>query len=135
MKIDRQLFRTGHSLIDSQHEAYLDILDELFAIGGEPLPCKIKVEEALNKAIAYGLEHFTAEEHLMESMKYPALEAHRNKHNEFRVRAEALRLAGKHQSPETFLQEINLYMVMWLRNQIQTYDKALAEFLTRRSIF
>lgn len=131
MKIDRQLFRIGHPLIDSQHEAYLDILDELFAIGGEPLSSKIKVEEALDKAIAYGLEHFIAEEHLMESVKYPALAAHRNKHNEFRDRAEALRLAGKHLSPETFLQEINLWMVMWLCNQIQTYDKALAEYLKR----
>ena len=133
MKIDRQLFRTGHPLVDSQHEAYLDLLDELFVVGREPLSDKTKVDEALNKAIAYGLEHFISEEQLMESVNYPALDAHRKKHNEFRVHAESLRLAAKHLSPETLLYEINLWMVRWLCNQIQTYDKALAEFLARRN--
>lgn len=132
MKIDRQLFRTGHPLIDSQHEKYLDLLDELFDIGREHLSDNSKVDEALNKAIAYGLEHFIAEEQLMESVNYPKLDAHRKKHNEFRGRAQYLRTAGKYLTPDAFLHEINLWMVQWLCNQIQTYDRELAEFLKKR---
>jgi len=129
MKIDRQLFRTGHPLIDSQHEAFLDLLDDLFLIGREHLSDRSKVYDALNRAIAYGLEHFLSEEQLMESVNYPGLEAHRKKHNEFRDRAEYLRRDGQYLSPDAFLREINLWMVKWLCDQIQTYDKALAEYL------
>jgi hemerythrin-like metal-binding protein len=131
MKIDRQLFRTGHSLIDSQHEAYLDLLDEIFALGREPLTDKSKLDKALDEAIDYGLKHFIVEEELMEAMNYPDIDAHRKKHSEFRGRVENLRRAGKYMSPDDFLHEINLVMVKWLCEQMQTYDRALAEFIEK----
>ena len=132
MKIDRQLFRTGNPLIDSQHEAYLDLLDEFFVIGREHLTDKTKVDEALNKAIDYGLKHFIAEEQLMESVNYPGIDAHRKKHSEFSVRVEKLQRDGQYLSPDAFLHEINVVMVKWLCEQIQTYDRELAEYLMKR---
>ena len=131
MKIDRQLLRTGNPLIDGQHEAYLDLLDELFVIGREPLSDKSKVDEALNKACDYGLKHFIAEEQLMESVNYPALDAHRKKHKEFRAHVDKLRRAGQYLSPDAFLREVNLWMVKWFCDQIQTYDRELADFLKK----
>ena len=132
MKIDRQLFRTGHPQIDSQHEEYLDLLDELFVIGREPQSDKKKVEAALNKAIDYGLKHFIVEEQLMESVNYPEIDAHRKKHSEFRVRVEKLQRDGQYLSPDAFLHEINLVMVKWLCEQMKTYDRELAEYLMKR---
>lgn len=133
MKIDHQLFRTGIPLIDNQHEAFLDLLDDLFAAGREPLVDRSKVDEALKKAFAYGVEHFDAEEMLMESVNYPALEAHRNKHNEFRERVERLVLEGKYLAPNSFLNEVNKWMLQWFCEQTQIYDRALAEFLKARN--
>jgi hemerythrin len=133
MKIDRQLFRIGIPLIDNQHEAYLDLLDDLFAAGEEPVVDRNKVDEALKRACAYGIEHLDAEEMLMASVNYPALDGHRKKHNEFRERVEQLVREGKDLPPDKFLHEVNKWMLRWFCEQTETYDRALAQFLKKRN--
>jgi hemerythrin len=135
MKIDERLFRVGIPLIDNQHEAYLNLLDDLFAASGEPVINKNRVDEALKKAAVYAMEHFDAEEMLMASYKYPGLEAHRTKHNEFRDGVERLMIEGDFLSPSTFLDEVNKWMLKWFCDQTQVYDRALAEFLKKQPGF
>jgi hemerythrin len=131
MKIDHQLFRVGIPLIDNQHEAYLNLLDDLFAAGRDQVVDRRKIDDALNKAFVYAMEHFDAEEMLMESIKYPALEAHRRKHNEFRDGVERLMVEGKFLGTNSFLQEVNRWLVQWVCDQIQIHDRALAEYMKK----
>lgn len=133
MKIDRQLFRTGIPVIDNQHEAYLDLLDELFAASNEPHVNRHKVDQALKRAFAYGIEHFDAEEMLMQSVNYPALNAHRAKHNEYREEVERLVASSEMLSAEALLKEVNTWMLQWFCEQTQVYDRGLANFLKSRN--
>ena len=133
MKIDRQLFRTGIPIIDNQHEAYVDLLDDLFAAGQEELVDRTKVENAIKKAFAYGIEHFDAEEMLMESINYPGLPAHRTKHSEFREEVERIAFSGQFLSDDDLLKEVSTWMLQWFCEQTKIYDKALAEFIKRRA--
>jgi hemerythrin len=131
MKIDHQLFRIGIPVIDNQHEAYLNLLDDLFALGRDEIINRTKIEEALNRAFVYAMEHFDSEEMLMESIKYPALDIHRKKHNEFREGVERLMVEGKFLGAASFLQEVNRWMLKWVQDQIQTHDRALAEYMRK----
>jgi hemerythrin len=133
MKIDRQLFRTGIPIIDNQHEAYLDLLDDLFAAGQEALVNRTKVENAIKKAFAYGIEHFDAEEMLMESLNYPGLQAHRRKHSEYREEVERIAFSSQFMSDDDLLNKVNTWMLQWFCEQTQVYDQALAEFMKRRA--
>ncbi len=133
MKIDRLLFRTGIPIIDNQHEAYIDLLDELFAIGQETPRDRTKIENAIRKAFAYGIEHFDAEEMLMQSISYPALHAHRTKHNEFREEVERIAFSGQFLSDDDLWKNVNTWMIQWFCEQTQVYDKALASFLKTRA--
>jgi hemerythrin len=133
MKIDRQLFRTGIPIIDNQHEAYLDLLDDLFAAGQEALVNRTKVENAIKKAFAYGIEHFDAEEMLMQSLNYPGFQAHRRKHDEYRDEVERIAFSSQFMSDDDLLNKVNTWMLQWFCEQTQVYDKALAEFMKRRA--
>jgi len=133
MKIDHQLFRIGIPVIDNQHEAYLNLLDDLFAVGRDEIINRSKIEEALKKAFVYAMEHFDSEEMLMEAIKYPALDAHRRKHNEFREGVERLTAEGKFLGATAFLQEVNRWLLQWFNDQIQTYDRALADYLKKHT--
>ena len=131
MKIDHQLFRLGIPAIDNQHEAYLNLLDDLFAAGRDEIINRSKIEEVLNKAFVYAMEHFDSEEMLMEAIKYPALEVHRRKHNEFREAVERLTIEGKFLGANSFLQEVNRWLLQWFNDQIQTHDRALADYIKK----
>jgi len=133
MKIDHQLFRIGIPVIDNQHEAYLNLLDDLFAVGRDEIINRSKIEEALKNAFVYAMEHFDSEEMLMEAIKYPALDAHRRKHNEFREGVERLTAEGKFLGATAFLQEVNRWLLQWFNDQIQTHDRALADYLKKHT--
>jgi hemerythrin len=131
MKIDHQLFRIGIPVIDNQHEAYLNLLDDLFEAGRDEVNSRSKVDEVLKKAFVYAIEHFDSEEMLMAAIKYPALEVHRRKHNEFRDAVERLTVEGKFLGANSFLQEVNRWLLQWFNDQIQTHDRALAEYMKK----
>lgn len=133
MKIDRQLFRTGIPIIDNQHEAYLDLLDDLFAASQEAIVNRTNVENAIKKAFVYGIEHFDAEEMLMQSLNYPGLQAHRRKHNEYREEVERIAYSSQFMSDDDLLKAVNTWMLQWFCEQTQVYDKALAVFMNKRA--
>jgi len=132
MKIDRQLFRIGIPIIDNQHEAYLDLLDDLFTASQETPVDRIKVENAIKSAFAYGMEHFDAEEMLMQSIHYPGLPSHRTKHNEFREEVERIAFSSQFLNDNDLLKEVTTWMLEWFCDQTQVYDRALVEFMKKR---
>jgi len=93
---------------------------------------RTKVENAIKKAFAYGIEHFDAEEMLMQSLSYPGLQTHRKKHNEFREEVERIAFSSQFRSDDDLLKEVNTWMLEWFCEQTQVYDKALVEFMKSR---
>jgi len=133
MKIDRQSFRTGVSLIDNQHEQYVDLVDELFELCQQSDIDQADVDAALRRVLAYALEHFDAEEAPMRSTGYHAYESHRAKHDEFRDEADRLCAMRKEDSaPDDQLIHLTKWLVEWFCEQTLVHDKALAAFLKRR---
>ncbi|HNY28883.1 MAG TPA: hemerythrin family protein [Candidatus Sumerlaeota bacterium] len=132
-KIEHQLFRTGVLVIDNQHEQYLDFVDELFALTERPNVEQSTVDAALERALAYAVEHFDAEEALMRSIRYPGYESHRTKHDEFRNETDRLcAISRTNVSPDEQLFYLTKWLVEWFCDQTQVYDKALAIFLKKR---
>ena len=133
MRVDRQEFYTGIPLIDNQHDTYLDLVDRLFEVCHKPHIDKAKADEAVMEVFAYAIEHFDAEEALMDSISYRGLEAHRTKHDEFRDRIDRVS-ASRHEgiSPEDQLVHLTRWLVEWFCEQTQTYDKSLASYLKKQ---
>ncbi len=94
---------------------------------------RTKEENAIKKAFAYGIEHFDAEEMLMQSIHYPGLQTHRKKHNEFREEVERIAFSSQFLSDDNLLSEVHTWMLQWFCEQTQVYDKALAEFIKKRA--
>lgn len=77
-------------------------------------------------------EHFTREQHSMESAGYPDSEAHRYDHEylifQLDVLIDRLMLTG----PELVAEELVDLLKRWLCDHILTYDSAFIEFLRER---
>jgi hemerythrin len=100
---------------------------------------KGKGQEELESMISflgqYVVSHFGAEEKLMRMYEYPALLAHKAKHDKFILEFGELKKelqAGKSTSPAI---QVQTRMVDWLKTHISQTDKALGEYLnSRRSL-
>jgi len=77
----RDQYSVGVETLDNQHKAILRILNELHAAS-----LRGKAQEVagplLSQLVSLASEHFSAEERLMESTKFPGLAEHRAKHRE-----------------------------------------------------
>lgn len=133
VKMAQQVFRTGIPAIDNQHEQYLDFVDKLFVLTGQPNIEQTTVDSACERVLAYAVEHFDAEEALMRSIRYPGYEGHRTKHDEFRNETDRLyAISRKSVSADEQLFYLTKWLVQWFCDQTQVYDKALAIFLKKR---
>ena len=134
MNIDHKSYYTGIPLIDNQHEQYLRLVDDLFALceQSDVIEQGI-VDEGLTRVLAYAIEHFDAEEALMLSTGYSDYETHQRKHNEFRDEADRLSAMSKEGiSPEDQLIHMTKWLLEWFLDQTLVHDKALAAFLKKR---
>ncbi len=132
MRIDRELFRTGIPLIDNQHEAYLYLVDELFELCMDPDCQPSAVHASIVKLLSFAVDHFDAEEFLMQGTGYPRYAAHRAKHDEFRNQIDTLStLCTEATSKELVMAELREWLVDWFSEQTETHDRRLARFLKK----
>ena len=131
MNIDRTSFHTGIPLIDRQHDEYLANVDALFQLCEGSHVEQSTIDEALKKALFYAIEHFDAEESLMLSVKYPAYEAHRVKHDEYRNRVDELCATTNENAgtPEERLRQLTKWLLEWFLEQTLIFDRKLAYYL------
>ena len=130
MTIDRTLFRTGVPLIDVQHEAYLDLVEQLFALCQRGDVPRATLESELGKVLSYAVEHFDTEEHLMLSLEYPYYAEHLAKHNVFRSHADEF--VGELRSglsTDALTIRLTTWLVEWIVEQIRVDDLKLATYL------
>jgi hemerythrin len=123
------LLLTGVDMIDTQHR-------ELFARVGTLLAASRthrsseEVVRMLEYLGGYAVDHFAAEERLMEAEGYPRLEGHRAEHIQFVKQFEILRHELKTEGPtKLFIIRVGNRVTEWLREHIYRTDLILAEWL------
>ena len=124
---------TGNSEIDEQHQEWIDKINKLLACcenGGG----KIEAIKMLEYMAEYTEFHFAAEEKLQEEVDYPALDEHREKHDEFRrVVDELHEMLEEEEGPsDAFVEAVQKNVVDWLYRHIRTFDCSVATYINMK---
>lgn len=119
----------GHALIDEQHQELFRRADDLIdaMMNGR---AAAEMQQLLVFLRDYCRDHFSAEEQLMVSRRYPMVEPHRLAHREFERRFAAIEQAmtGKGATAMVVL-DIKDLIRGWLVDHIGSVDTKLAAFL------
>lgn len=115
-------------IVDKQHRHLVALMNELYdACLGERGALEQKFKDVMKELVDYVLVHFKDEERIMESVKYPRLQEHRQKHQDF-VKAMLGSVnaytSGKQFVPNTFVR----FLRDWLFNHILIEDKELSRY-------
>ena len=125
-------FRTGHSLVDEQHQELFRMINQLHQaiVSG-------KGREALGRTLErlknYTVTHFAAEESLMAASQYPHLALHKRKHDALTAKATKIIENYKHGKMVLTL-TLSQFLSDWLRHHISEDDKALVNYLNQRKL-
>jgi hemerythrin-like metal-binding protein len=118
--------------LDAQHQKLFEIIRELYSAMRSGHGKDI-VGNVLRRLTEYTVEHFAAEEKLMEKYAYPQLAQHRVEHRELVNKVLAFKkefdAGSSAMTPDlmTFLQK-------WLTNHIQTVDQKYGDFLNSHGV-
>lgn len=128
----KDIYSVKVAAMDNQHKKLFELVNELHNAMSQGHG-KDKAGEVLKRLIDYTVTHFSSEEKLMESHRFPGLVAHRAEHKALTDKVLAFKKefdAGtSNVTPQlmTFLQQ-------WLRNHIQSVDKQYGEFLSAHGV-
>lgn len=116
----------GIPVVDEQHKALFGLVNSL-AVSIENGDGTEAVNEVIWKLITYVTEHFSEEERLMLSCKYPGLAGHRSEHDLFVSRLQEIQvefIKGREMD-----KEILAFLVDWLVCHIKGTDQAYSRFI------
>lgn len=119
----------GIPFVDEQHKAlfgWVDALNDSVRKGDG----SEAVGDVIWKLITYVTEHFAAEEQLMLTCGYPALDSHRKEHNQFvgRLRKIQVEYIDGQQMSESVLE----FLVDWLVCHIKGTDQGYRRFVQKQ---
>ncbi|MGD0681124.1 MAG: bacteriohemerythrin [Terracidiphilus sp.] len=125
-------YSVGVEALDSQHEGMMKILNEIHAASMQGKARQV-AGPLLNKLSSLAGEHFSAEERLMESAKFPGLAAHRAQHQE--MAGKVAEIVARHEKGDAsaYLQFL-YFMRDYQTKHMQTEDRAYATWLAARGI-
>lgn len=122
----------GVKLLDEQHKQIVDMIN-LLVSDSDTTVFSETISELLTKLTRYAIEHFQAEESLLEEHGYSDLDCHKEEHIEFRINILALCQATiKHQ--ESVPAELLQVMRDWLMNHILQSDMKYKPFFEERGV-
>jgi len=113
-------------LIDRDHKHLFSLTDQLYSAIKLGFP-KAGIETLLNDYIEFIALHFSHEEMLMESIRYPDIERHVLAHNVFFEKVCNLRTQYK-RNDKDIAGPISAYIGTYTFNHIDIYDRKLAEY-------
>lgn len=125
---------TGNDMIDEQHKELIAKINKLVEScendGG-----KLEAIRMLDYLSEYTDFHFAAEEKLQEEVSYPGIEAHKEKHSDFKKAVEELHemLVEVEGPTEEFVQAVNKNVIDWLYDHIKGFDRAVAEYISQNA--
>lgn len=122
----------GHQVIDSQHQELFRRLESLLTamMKGD----KAEIVRLFDFLGSYVVEHFGAEERLMEQHAYPAVAMHKAAHQKFVADYTALKQSLEGGASGAALSiKVQNWCGDWLKAHIAGTDQALATFLGKRA--
>jgi hemerythrin len=122
-------YSVGVKALDDQHEALVNILNELHAASIRGKAAEVG-GRLLCKLAPLADEHFAAEMRLMESINFPGLAEHRAKHSEMAGKIAEMVSSYKKGDSAVFLQLLYFvrnYESKHLQNEDQQYAQWLSE--------
>jgi hemerythrin len=125
-------YSVGVKTLDNQHAGLVDTLNELHAAMMKGL-AQDATGPLLRKLAAYTRDHFTAEESMMTSAKFPGLSQHRVKHRDLTKQVEEF--VGRFEKGEI---TVNIHLMNflrdWLANHILKEDKEYGPWLNQQGV-
>lgn len=120
-------FRTGHKVVDTQHQELFQMVNELHdaIIAGKG---KEHMGPTLEHLANYTVQHFRSEEELMKQVSYPAQAQHKAKH--VSLTNEVVDLIKKYKEGNLVLSTtLSTFLANWLRHHIKEDDIALIKYV------
>ncbi len=114
-------YEIGIRVIDSQHQRLVDYINTLERLLTQP-DARLGVSRVLYDLIDYTESHFGFEEALMAQAGYGDLDSHRQAHEKFVARIEALQL--RHDDGEAVAGALISLLEKWLLQHILVEDQA-----------
>jgi len=114
----------GNTLIDSDHQNLINIVNELYTAADLKQDCDI-LEDILQRLFDYTSEHFEREEEMMKLTGYPGFENHKKQHKKLLERVVCLQ-ASLAEKREYVAKETAELLKFWLTSHIYMADKELA---------
>ena len=120
---------TGNEMIDTQHRELISKINDLLK-SCEERSNQSGAARMLNFLADYTEYHFNAEEALQESINYPGIKEHKEKHEELRRTVQELHemLTEEEGPTDAFVEKVTEKIRDWLYYHIQTFDRSVAEF-------
>jgi hemerythrin len=122
-------YSIGIQLIDDQHKELVDLTNKLYAgcLAGDGA-ARAYFLETIHGTVDYVKKHFSAEEKILEKVKYPAFAEHKKAHEGFvkKVFDDVKSFEeGKKFVPNVFVR----YLKDWILTHIAVEDKKYAEYI------
>jgi hemerythrin-like metal-binding protein len=125
-------YSVGVKAFDDQHIVLVKILNELHAAmlkGKAQSVAGVLVPQLMS----YANDHFSTEEQIMESTKYPGLAEHRAEHRDLTGKAGEY-VASYEQGDQTIYPELLRFVGDWLHNHMLTVDKQYTAWLNEHGV-
>jgi hemerythrin len=116
----RDEYSVGVEQFDSQHQHLLEIINKLTTRSGQSLNSEL-VSQTLKEMFDYAMEHFTAEEELMQKYAYPEIESQKKQHSYFLKTATELSKYPVNEKEES-IDEIAEFLNVWWIIHILKWD-------------
>jgi len=119
-------YETGIFMVDTQHRKLVDSINTLHDAMKDGKGKEV-AEKTLNFLVDYTIQHFKAEEGLMQQKKYPDFTNHKIVHDKFV--AEVKEIRTKYQTGKVLPMQVSSILSDWLKNHILGTDKKYVPFL------
>jgi len=118
--------------VDEQHIRLIEMLNDFYD-NITSRTNKENMSKLISAMKAYTIEHFTDEERLLETNKYPLFESHKKEHDFFIKKV--TEVEEKFNSGRLVLSlEMTSFLFEWLKKHIQGTDMKYSEFLIERGV-
>jgi hemerythrin len=124
-------YALGIPIVDEQHKELLALTNALYQAcrqGDET--ARLQFKEAVHSTVDYVKFHFSAEEKILERVKYPAIAKHKQEHEGFVKKV--LEEVKSFESGKTFIPNaFARFLRDWILTHIALSDKEYTEYITR----
>jgi hemerythrin len=122
----------GVKSIDDQHTVLFETVNDLHAamMKGQ---ARAIIGELLHRLLTYTRDHFSAEEEMMDRVKYPGLSQHKILHRNLTKQVEDF-IARYEKGEITLSQDVSSFLSDWLKTHILAEDQSYGPWMNEHGI-